>query len=104
MLIRPYQCADEDAVVALWHQQRGHGQALMQAVEAGRALMQAVETGRALMQAVETGLLALGCPKINLQVRATNSAVLAFYQRLGYANDEVVSLGKRLIPDQSPAT
>ncbi len=94
MLIRPYQAADEDAVVALWHQQRGHGQALMQAVEAGRALM----------QAVETGLLALGCPKINLQVRATNSAVLAFYQRLGYANDEVVSLGKRLIPDQSPAT
>ena len=94
MLIRPYQAADEDAVVALWHQQRGHGQALMQAVEAGRALM----------QAVETGLLALGCPKINLQVRATNSAVLAFYQRLGYANDEVVSLGKRLIPDQSTAT
>ena len=84
MLIRPYQAADEDAVVALWHQQRGHGQALMQAVEAG--------------------LLALGCPKINLQVRAANTAVLAFYQRLGYANDEVVSLGKRLIPDQSTAT
>ena len=40
-----------------------------------------------------------GCPKINLQVRATNEAVIAFYQRLGYADDEVVSFGKRLVRD-----
>jgi ribosomal protein S18 acetylase RimI-like enzyme len=52
-----------------------------------------------LMQHGEGLLLALGCPKINLQVRASNAPVLAFYQSLGYANDEVVSMGKRLIPD-----
>jgi len=55
--------------------------------------------GRILMRHVETLLEARGCPKINLQVRATNQAVLAFYRQIGYAADEVVSLGKRLIPD-----
>lgn len=55
--------------------------------------------GRAMMAAVECRLLALGCPKINLQVRATNSAVIAFYQSLGFGLDDVVSLGKRLEHD-----
>lgn len=54
---------------------------------------------RALMQWGEAQLKARGCPKINLQVRSSNAAVLAFYQRLGYADDEVISLGKRLISD-----
>ena len=30
---------------------------------------------------------------------SANADVLAFYQRLGYAADDVVALGKRLIPD-----
>lgn len=55
--------------------------------------------GRELVAAVEARLLALGCPKLNLQVRSDNAAVLAFYARLGYGRDEVVSLGKRLIAD-----
>lgn len=55
--------------------------------------------GAALMQHVERALRARGCPKINLLVRSSNSAVLAFYRRLGYAVDEAVPLGKRLIPD-----
>lgn len=55
--------------------------------------------GRALMKHVEDQLLKAGCPKINLQVRSGNAVVLEFYRRLGYAQDEVVSLGKRLIPD-----
>lgn len=55
--------------------------------------------GRRLMQRVEADLLALGCPKINLMVRADNSAVLDFYARLGFTADASVSLGKRLIPD-----
>jgi ribosomal protein S18 acetylase RimI-like enzyme len=38
----------------------------------------------------------VGCPKINLQVRESNRSVKAFYEHLGYANDRVVSLGKRL--------
>jgi ribosomal protein S18 acetylase RimI-like enzyme len=54
---------------------------------------------RALMQHVEKALTAIGCPKLNMQVRATNVGVLQFYRRLGYVQDEAVSLGKRLIRD-----
>lgn len=49
-----------------------------------------------LMTAAEKGLAALGCPKVNLQVRATNSAVVAFYRSLGYEVEDRTSLGKRL--------
>ena len=52
--------------------------------------------GRALMEHAETALRTLGCPKINLQVRDTNTDVVAFYRSLGYEIEEVVSLGKRL--------
>jgi ribosomal protein S18 acetylase RimI-like enzyme len=55
--------------------------------------------GRTLMQHVEARLKALGCPKLNMQVRATNRTVVAFYERLGYAEEHNISLGKRLIPD-----
>ena len=54
---------------------------------------------RQLMQRAEQTLSELGCPKLNLQVRAGNEAVLAFYESLGYADDRTLSLGKRLIPD-----
>ncbi|MCB9007014.1 MAG: GNAT family acetyltransferase [Ardenticatenaceae bacterium] len=56
--------------------------------------------GRALMAAAEAKLMALGCPKINLQVRKSNTAVIQFYGHLGYHIDDVISLGKRLIPDE----
>lgn len=52
--------------------------------------------GQAIMAAVEALLADKGCPKINLQVRASNKAVIAFYSALGYGDDEVVGLGKRL--------
>ena len=52
--------------------------------------------GAALVRTAEARLEALGCRKINLQVRAANSALVAFYERLGYAVEERVSLGKRL--------
>ena len=55
--------------------------------------------GTALMRHIEQALLTLGCPKLNLQVRSSNTAVLDFYRSLGYAQDEAVSLGKRLVPD-----
>ena len=55
--------------------------------------------GRALMDAAEIKLRALGCPKINLQVRTANNEVRAFYKALGYALDDVVSFGKRLEHD-----
>ncbi|MGQ7844130.1 GNAT family acetyltransferase [Granulosicoccus sp. 3-233] len=55
--------------------------------------------GRRLMEEVERRLLALGCPKINLQVRQGNDAVIAFYEAIGFSDDHCTSLGKRLIPD-----
>ena len=56
------------------------------------------------MREVERRLLELGCPKVNLQVRATNTAAVSFYERIGYTTDDVVSLGRRLIEDGSPAS
>lgn len=52
--------------------------------------------GRALMLAAEERLAKLGCPKLNLQVRATNASTVSFYRALGYAVEDRVSLGKRL--------
>ena len=49
------------------------------------------------MRAAEEGLAGLGCPKVNLQVRATNAAVVAFYRAIGYDVEERTSLGKRLV-------
>jgi ribosomal protein S18 acetylase RimI-like enzyme len=43
-----------------------------------------------------------GCPKINLQIRSSNKAVIEFYRRLGYSVDDVVSMGKRLEHDDRP--
>ena len=65
--------------VAPKHQAQGHAKAL-------------IAQGEAL-------LLAAGCPKISLLVRRSNTQVLGFYEALGYGQDDVVSLGKRLIPD-----
>ncbi|HET8780525.1 MAG TPA: GNAT family acetyltransferase [Agromyces sp.] len=55
--------------------------------------------GRALMRQAERLLIERGCPKLNVQVRTANTEVLAFYERLGYAIDDAVSLGRRLIAD-----
>lgn len=55
--------------------------------------------GVRLMQQAEAFLIEHGCPKVSFCVRKDNDAVLAFYDRLGYAIDDVHSLGKRLIPD-----
>ena len=54
--------------------------------------------GREVMMAAEKALRQLGCVKINLQVRETNRAVIAFYESLGFSDDHVLSLGKRLKP------
>jgi ribosomal protein S18 acetylase RimI-like enzyme len=56
--------------------------------------------GTALMRDVERRLRLLGCPKINLQIRRENAAVQSFYAALGFTDDAVVSLGKRLESDQ----
>jgi ribosomal protein S18 acetylase RimI-like enzyme len=50
--------------------------------------------GAALIREAEARLWALGCVKINLQVRGTNQAVAAFYQNLGYVMEDRISMGK----------
>lgn len=55
--------------------------------------------GAAMMKEAERLVAAAGCPKVNLQVRTTNLEVLAFYRRIGYVQDDVVGLGKRLKTD-----
>jgi ribosomal protein S18 acetylase RimI-like enzyme len=55
--------------------------------------------GRLLMQALVEKLTTVGCPKLNLQVRQDNQAVIQFYRALGYQQDNVISFGKRLIAD-----
>jgi 4-oxalocrotonate tautomerase family enzyme len=54
------------------------------------------QIGRRMMEKAESKLKKLGCPKINLQVRTSNQAVISFYERLGFSNDNVIGLGKRL--------
>lgn len=55
--------------------------------------------GKEMMLQAEQALRAEGCPKINLQVRTSNAAVLTFYRAIGYIQDDVVSMGKRLETD-----
>ena len=50
----------------------------------------------ALMNQAETRLRELGCPKINLQVRKSNTEVVAFYKAYGFREDQTLSFGMRL--------
>lgn len=136
--IRPYREADEDAVVALWHEcdlvrpwndpikdigrklriqrdlflvglldgrlvatvmagyegHRGWVNYLAVAPDSRRA-----GVGRLLMDEAEARLREMGCPKINLQVRRSNAEAARFYRSIGYAEDDVLSMGKRLVED-----
>lgn len=139
MIIRPFEPADQGAVIALWQacgltrpwndpqqdiaRKLGEQPELFLVGAIGGQIVATVMAGfdghrgwvnylavdpqqqkrgfgRALMREVEHRLIASGCPKLNLQVRAGNDPVLAFYARLGYRPDAVVSLGKRLIEDR----
>ncbi len=136
--IRPFQLADENPVIQLWHEcglvvpwnnpykdirRKLDVQAdlflvgtdstqLIATVMAGYdghrgwinylAVASAYRRrgiGRRMVDEVEKRLQALGCPKINLQVRSSNTDVIEFYQKLGFAVDDAVSLGKRLETD-----
>lgn len=52
--------------------------------------------GRAMVSAAEAWLADAGLPKVMLMVRATNTAVLAFYEKLGYAPSPVTVMQKWL--------
>jgi ribosomal protein S18 acetylase RimI-like enzyme len=52
--------------------------------------------GKELMDAAEAWLIERGLPKIQFMVRTDNTAVLDFYDHLGYAKQDCLVLGRRL--------
>ncbi|MGH7336114.1 MAG: GNAT family acetyltransferase [Myxococcota bacterium] len=60
------------------------------------AAMRRKRVGSALCRHAVADLRALGCIKVNLQVRSTNAAVVAFYESLGFEVEDRISMG--LIP------
>ena len=51
--------------------------------------------GLLLMREAESRLKALGCMKINLQIRAGNNGVADFYRGLGYAVEDHLDMAKK---------
>jgi ribosomal protein S18 acetylase RimI-like enzyme len=52
--------------------------------------------GRKLMEACEEWARDRGAPKIQVMIRRTNTNVLGFYKQLGYTDDEVSVLSRKL--------
>ena len=50
-------------------------------------------TGQALVKYAMQSLKEIGCIKVNLQIRTTNTQVEAFYKALGFAAEERLSMG-----------
>jgi ribosomal protein S18 acetylase RimI-like enzyme len=140
MLIRPFEPADEGAVIALW-QRCGLTRpwndpckdirrklavrpewflvGVLEGAIVATAMLgydghrgwiyylgvdpahQRMGLGQMMMAEAERLLRAEGCPKINLQVRTSNAAVIEFYRSIGFVVDDVVSMGKRLEHDEA---
>jgi ribosomal protein S18 acetylase RimI-like enzyme len=136
MQVRPYDDADEAAVIALWNEvlpddapHNDPATAIRNKLAVERDLFfVAIEgaiivgtvlggydghrgwvyslavrpqhrrcgVGSALVRRLEQALAGRGCLKVNLQVRSSNAGVVAFYEKLGYAVEPRVSMGKRL--------
>ena len=52
--------------------------------------------GKQLVYRAIEELKRMGCLKVNLQIRKSNTSVIDFYKRLGFREDDVVSFGMRL--------
>jgi ribosomal protein S18 acetylase RimI-like enzyme len=52
--------------------------------------------GQRLVDAAIARLAERGCTKVNLQIRAGNEQVVAFYAALGFATEPRISMGKLL--------
>ena len=53
-------------------------------------------TGTALVRHAVGALRTAGCAKVNLQIRATNTAVRGFYESLGFEVEERLSMGMHI--------
>ena len=58
--------------------------------------LQRSKIGTELMKKAEEILREHKCPKINLMVRRSNQSVIDFYKKIGFVEDEVICIGKRL--------
>tara|TARA_Y100001970_G_C13744684_1_gene607980 strand:+ start:53 stop:451 length:399 start_codon:yes stop_codon:yes gene_type:complete len=54
---------------------------------------------RKILESLENKLKLLGCPKVNLQIRNGNNNVISFYEKMGFIDDKVINMGKRLQKD-----
>ena len=61
--------------------------------------LQSTGLGRAAVVAAEAWLVGRGARKVRLMVRTTNTAVLGFYGRLGYVDQECTVLGRSIESD-----
>ena len=52
--------------------------------------------GTALVRHAVEALRMAGCTKVNLQIRATNTAVRGFYESLGFGVEERLSMGMHI--------
>lgn len=55
--------------------------------------------GAEIMAVIEEKLKAMGCPKINLQIRSANFGAREFYRKIGYVQDDIINMGKPLTTD-----
>lgn len=53
-------------------------------------------TGSALIKHVMQELKRIGCIKVNLQIRSSNVQVAKFYESLGFASEDRLSMGLKL--------
>ncbi|WP_073165200.1 GNAT family acetyltransferase [Pseudomonas asturiensis] len=60
--------------------------------------------GTLLVLHAEQALVDRGCIKINLQIRTSNEGVQAFYESLGYFQEPLISMGKRIAFMSTPNT
>ena len=57
--------------------------------------------GKALVEYAISALRKMGCIKVNLQIRSTNTEVIGFYTSIGFRMEERVSMGKKLFDDNN---
>ena len=57
--------------------------------------------GKALVEYAISALRKMGCIKVNLQIRSTNTEVIGFYKSIGFSMEERVSMGKKLFEDNN---
>ncbi|MDH5352894.1 MAG: GNAT family acetyltransferase [Gammaproteobacteria bacterium] len=55
--------------------------------------------GRRLVESAMKALSEVGCIKVNLQIRSTNTEVAAFYQSLGFEVEDRMSMGRFIRSD-----